>query len=429
MRASPSHAAGRAGRGHRDRVPGGARRRGALGARQRLARHRRHCAQPRGSAEREARRATQALDRAARPSRSTSAPRSRTLSLSDRQACGIVRALLREPRVLILDEATSALDVATRDRLFAIVDRLSREGVGVIFITHRMDEIEEIGDRITVMRSGETVATLGRGEGRPARARAPDDRLGRARRAGRREAASAAARRGASVLQRRAVCSCGPTVARSTSRSAPASSIGVAGLEGHGQDEFLRGALGRERVAGEVVRHRDGGDVVDPLAAAGGAARHRLRAARAPRSTRCSRGCRSARTSRCRHSRRTPAAAGCARARHATRASHRTSTGSGSCSAIPDDAITTLSGGNQQKVVDRPLARRRSRGSCCSTTRPAASTSARSATSTGCSRSWRPGRSRVVMLSTEVDEHVELMDRVLVFREHELSARADARCS
>ena len=64
------------------------------------------------------------------------------LSLSDRQACGIVRALLRKPRILILDEATSALDVATRDRLFALVAGSRRAGVGVIFITHRMDEIE-----------------------------------------------------------------------------------------------------------------------------------------------------------------------------------------------------------------------------------------------------------------------------------------------
>src|SRR6185437_9680408 len=85
------------------------------------------------------------------------------LSLSDRQACGIVRALLRDPRILILDEATSALDVATRDRLFAMVGALSRQGVGVIFITHRMDEIERIGDRITVMRSGVTVGELDRG--------------------------------------------------------------------------------------------------------------------------------------------------------------------------------------------------------------------------------------------------------------------------
>ena len=89
------------------------------------------------------------------------------LSLSDRQACGIVRALVREPKILILDEATSALDVATRDRLFAIVGDLSRRGAGVIFITHRMDEIEQIGDRITVMRSGRSVAELDRGQWTP----------------------------------------------------------------------------------------------------------------------------------------------------------------------------------------------------------------------------------------------------------------------
>src|SRR5262249_18841379 len=86
------------------------------------------------------------------------------LSLSDRQACCIARALVRDPRILILDEATSALDVATRDRLFALLRRLAGEGVGVIFISHRMDEIAEIGDRCTVMRSGETVATLERGD-------------------------------------------------------------------------------------------------------------------------------------------------------------------------------------------------------------------------------------------------------------------------
>ncbi len=86
------------------------------------------------------------------------------LSLSERQACCIARALVRDPRVLILDESTSALDVATRDRLFGVVRRLCAEGAGVIFISHRMDEIEELADRVTVLRSGESVVTLERGQ-------------------------------------------------------------------------------------------------------------------------------------------------------------------------------------------------------------------------------------------------------------------------
>ena len=90
----------------------------------------------------------------------------------------------------------------------------------------------------------------------------------------------------------------------------------------------------------------------------------------------------------------------------------------------PEDAITTLSGGNQQKVV---IARWLAFGprSCCSTTPPAGSTSAPRTTSTRSSERWRAPGLAVVMLSTELDEHVELMDRVLVFREHELFRELD----
>ena len=144
------------------------------------------------------------------------------LSLSDRQACGIVRALVREPQILILDEATSALDVATRDRLFAIVGELSSQGVGVIFITHRMDEIEQIGDRITVMRSGETVAELDRGQWTPqqlVRLMTGSEALGKE---GHDRLSPIADRRGATVLSVRGL-RLRPSGGRSTSRSRPAS--------------------------------------------------------------------------------------------------------------------------------------------------------------------------------------------------------------
>ena len=141
------------------------------------------------------------------------------LSLSDRQACCIVRALLREPRILILDEATSALNVVTRDRLFALIARLAADGVGVIFITHRMDEIEEIGDRITVMRSGETVASLSRGAWTPRQLVGLMTGGEELVTVGRPETRQAASRLGAPVLSVRA-CGCAPTASPSTCRYA-----------------------------------------------------------------------------------------------------------------------------------------------------------------------------------------------------------------
>src|SRR5262249_45055396 len=149
-----------------------------------------------------------------------------------------VRALLRDPKILILDEATSALDVATRDRLFAIVGDMSRRGVGVIFITHRMDEIEQIGDRITVMRSGETVADLDRGAWTPqqlVRLITGADGLATAER---RQLAPAAERRGRTVLSVRGL-RLRPDGAPIDLDIREGELIGLAGLEGQGGNTFL----------------------------------------------------------------------------------------------------------------------------------------------------------------------------------------------
>ncbi|WP_134739950.1 sugar ABC transporter ATP-binding protein [Nocardioides sp. 503] len=91
------------------------------------------------------------------------------LSLAERQVLTLTRALVRPWKLLILDEATSALDLSTRDRLFAVLADHRREGRSVLFVSHRMDELEILIDRATVQRSGRTVGTVGKDEATPAR--------------------------------------------------------------------------------------------------------------------------------------------------------------------------------------------------------------------------------------------------------------------
>lgn len=89
-------------------------------------------------------------------------PRTRVdrLPRSSQQMLEIAKALQGDPKVLILDEPTASLTERESDVLFALLRRLKKQGVGIIYITHRMQEIRIIADRITVMRDGALVATL-----------------------------------------------------------------------------------------------------------------------------------------------------------------------------------------------------------------------------------------------------------------------------
>lgn len=80
-------------------------------------------------------------------------------SVSVRQMIEIAKALVHDARVIIMDEPTSALNSVEADRLFNMIRELKSRGCGIIYITHRLEEMDEIGDRISVLRDGRSVGT------------------------------------------------------------------------------------------------------------------------------------------------------------------------------------------------------------------------------------------------------------------------------
>lgn len=83
-----------------------------------------------------------------------------SLSVARQQMVEIAKALSFRSRILIMDEPTAALNDAETNELFAIIRRLKSEGVGVVYISHKMDEIRRISDRVTIMRDGAYVGTV-----------------------------------------------------------------------------------------------------------------------------------------------------------------------------------------------------------------------------------------------------------------------------
>ena len=82
------------------------------------------------------------------------------LSRAHQQMAEIVKALMGDVRVLILDEPTASLTESETVRLFELIDELRAEGIGIIYVSHRMSEIKQLADRITVLRDGRLVKTL-----------------------------------------------------------------------------------------------------------------------------------------------------------------------------------------------------------------------------------------------------------------------------
>ncbi|MCU1671885.1 MAG: hypothetical protein JWP40_4812, partial [Blastococcus sp.] len=163
--------------------------------------------------------------------------------------------------LLILDEATSALDIEDREHLFATMRRYTGEGRSVLYISHRMDEIEDLAAKVTVLRSGRTVGLLEGPEiSRAAilRLMSPPSQEARAR-VDRAQTSASGGEPSAPVLTARGI--------RLTSAASPfdldlgrGEVLGLAGLEGHGQVSFLRCLAGWERPHAGDVEATDGNE-------------------------------------------------------------------------------------------------------------------------------------------------------------------------
>ena len=105
-----------------------------------------------------ARQARETLDRLGFPLR----PRDEVMYLSraEQQMVEIAKAFRTRPNIMIFDEPTASLTERETDRLFGLIEQIKAEGIGIIYITHRMNEIKRIGDRITVLRDGVHIDTI-----------------------------------------------------------------------------------------------------------------------------------------------------------------------------------------------------------------------------------------------------------------------------
>lgn len=81
------------------------------------------------------------------------------LSIAQRQMAAIARALYRQAKILVLDEPTAVLSDEETKTLFQIIERLQDDGITIIYISHRLNELYEIGDSVTVLKDGRYVAT------------------------------------------------------------------------------------------------------------------------------------------------------------------------------------------------------------------------------------------------------------------------------
>jgi ribose transport system ATP-binding protein len=84
----------------------------------------------------------------------------RDLGIAEQQMVEVAKALSQKSKIIIMDEPTAVLTEKEINNLFSIINQIKAEGISIIYISHRLEEFERIGDRMTVMRDGKTIDTL-----------------------------------------------------------------------------------------------------------------------------------------------------------------------------------------------------------------------------------------------------------------------------
>ena len=182
------------------------------------------------------------------------------LTVAKQQMVEIAKALSYNSRVLIMDEPTAALNNAEIAELFKIIRELKARGVGIVYISHKMDELKEISDRVTVLRDGEYVATV------PTATTSLDTiismMVGRTLMDMSRPAQQNA--RDEIVLEVRKL-NCGPLVKDVSFALRRGEILGFAGLMGAGRTEVARAIFGADRpTSGDIVVRGESATIKSP---------------------------------------------------------------------------------------------------------------------------------------------------------------------
>jgi simple sugar transport system ATP-binding protein len=180
------------------------------------------------------------------------------LSVGEAQRVEILKVLFRGAKILVLDEPTAVLSPPEVRELWTVLRRLRDKGDTIVLITHRLDEVVDLSDTITVMRAGKTVARIKTSETTPAEiARAMVGRevaLSAGRRLDSASGTEPRANRGLEVRDLMIDGSRGTRVVDGVSFTVkPGEILGIAGVEGNGQTELIEGLAGLRSIAGGQI--------------------------------------------------------------------------------------------------------------------------------------------------------------------------------